>query len=392
MEKRELTFQERFGQEPTLIVRSPGRVNLIGEHTDYNMGYVLPAAIDRYTKFAAARRSDNKLNVYSETMAEGVEIDLDAVLGLMGETAHWANYVRGTAWWLREQQFTPVGADILVWGDLPVSAGLSSSASLLMGLLGSLASLSGWNIPRPAMARAAQSIESDFIGVPVGIMDQMAIGLAQQDAALLIDCRSMSTTSVPLNLEANNLSLVVVNSGVSRDLAGSAYEKRRSECEAALGALRVVTYDLNIKSLRDVSTELLASHGSKLYPTLYKRAHHVVTENERVLETVAALSVQDYEKVGDLMNQSHESLRSDFEVSSPFLDRLVELAQGAQGVLGARLTGAGFGGCTVNLVKNDSLGRFNREVVRRYAEETSFKAETYVVRPVGGLEVEMLAA
>jgi galactokinase len=392
MDKRELTFSERFGKEPALIVRSPGRVNLIGEHTDYNLGYVLPAAIDRYTKLAASPRSDNKLNVYTESMGEGVEIDLEGPLTLMGETAHWANYVRGAAWWLREQQFTPVGANILIWGDLPVSAGLSSSASLLMGLLASMMSLSGWNIPRPTMARAAQSIESDFIGVPVGIMDQTVIGMAQPDAALLIDCRSLSTTPVPLNLEANNLSLVVVNSGVSRDLAGSAYEKRRSECEAALGALRVVTYDLNIKSLRDVSTELLASHGSKLYPTLYKRAHHVVTENERVLETVAALSVSDFDKVGDLMNQSHESLRGDFEVSSPFLDRLVDLAQESEGVLGARLTGAGFGGCTVNLVRNDALGRFNREVVRRYSEETSFKAETYVIRPVGGLEVDILAA
>jgi galactokinase len=387
---KELSFSDRFGREPTMIVRSPGRVNLIGEHTDYNLGYVLPAAIDRYTKIAAAPRTDNKLNVYSETMVEGVEIDLDGHLALIGETSHWANYVRGTAWWLREQQFTPVGADMLIWGDLPVAAGLSSSASLLMGLLAGMMSLAGWSIPKPTMARAAQAIESEFVGVPVGIMDQTVIGTGEADAALLIDCRSLHTTGVPLHLDANGLSIVVVNSGVTRDLAGSAYEKRRSECEAAVGALRVVTYDLNIKSLRDVSTELLSSHGSKLYPTLYKRARHVVTENDRVLETVAALSVNDYETVGQLMNESHESLRTDFEVSSPFLDRLVELAQDTEGVLGARLTGAGFGGCTVNLVKSEALGRFNRKVARAYSEETSLKAEAYVVRPVGGLQVEML--
>ena len=387
---RELSFAERFGREPSLLVRSPGRVNLIGEHTDYNLGYVLPIAIDRYTKFAAAPRSDNRLNVYSETMGEGVEIDLDGTLALLGETSHWANYVRGTAWWMREQQFTPVGGDVLIWGDLPVSAGLSSSASFLMGLLASMMSMAGWSIPMQTMARAAQAVETDFIGVPVGIMDQLVIGEAETNAALLIDCRSFSTTNVPLKLAANGLSLVVVNSGVSRDLAGSAYEKRRSECEAAVGALRVVTYDLNIKSLRDVTPKLLSSHGSKLYPTLYKRAHHVVTENDRVLQTVAALSVDDYETVGQLMNESHESLRTDFEVSSPFLDRLVELAQGSEGVLGARLTGAGFGGCTVNLVKDEAISRFNKEVVKRYAEETSFKAEAYIVKPVEGLEVETL--
>lgn len=387
---KELSFAELYGREPSLIVRSPGRVNLIGEHTDYNLGYVLPIAIDRYTKFAAAPRSDNRLKVYSETMDESLEIDLEGTLGLLGESSHWANYVRGTAWWMREQQFTPVGGDVLIWGDLPVGAGLSSSASLLMGLLASMMSMAGWSIPMQTMARAAQAIEADFIGVPVGIMDQLIIGEAEANGALLIDCRSLSTTNVPLNLAANGLSLVVVNSGVSRDLAGSAYEKRRSECDAAVGALRVVTYDLNIKSLRDVTPELLSSHGSKLYPTLYKRAHHVVTENERVLQTVAALSVDDYETVGELMNQSHESLRTDFEVSSPFLDRLVELAQGSEGVLGARLTGAGFGGCTVNLVKNESIGRFNKEVVKRYAEETSFKSEAYIVKPVEGLEVETL--
>ena len=390
--ERELSFSDRFGREPHIIVRSPGRVNLIGEHTDYNLGFVLPIAVDRYTKLAAAPRSDNKLHVYSETVGESVEIDLNGTLALLGESSHWANYVRGAVWWMREQQFTPSGADILIWGDLPVGAGMSSSASLLMGLLGGMMALAGWNLPRPTLARAAQAIESDFVGVPVGIMDDMAIGMAQPDSALLIDCRSLNTQNVPLHLEANGLSLVVANSGVSSDLAGSASEKRRSECDAAVGALRVVTYDLNIKSLRDVSLDLLSAQGSKLYPTLYKRAHHVVTENQRVLDTVAALSVDDYEAVGQLMDQSHESLRSDFEVSSPFLDRLVELAQGTEGVLGARLTGAGFGGCTVNLVKTESLGRFNREVVRRYSEETSFKAETYVVRPVAGLEVEALIA
>jgi len=389
---KELSFEERFGREPSILVRSPGRVNLIGEHTDYNLGFVLPLAIDRYTKLAAAPRPDRKLNIYSETMNQGVEISLDAHIGLVGETAHWGNYARGVAWWLEEHDYHTNGADILIWGDLPVGAGLSSSASVLMGLLAAVSSVSGWDIPRPEMARAAQKIENDFIGVPVGIMDQTVIGLAEPKSALLIDCRSLSTTTVPLNLDSKGLSLIVANSGISRDLADSAYARRRRECEAALGALKVITYNLELQSLRDVDSRMLSQYGSKLYPTLYKRARHVVTENERVLQTVTALNNNDFEEVGRLMNEAHDSLRHDFEVSNPFMDRLVDLAHETEGVLGARLTGAGFGGCTVNLVHTDSIRDFNRKVVRRYSEETSLKAETYVVRPVGGLEVERLGA
>ncbi len=350
---KELSFSERFGREPSILVRSPGRVNLIGEHTDYNLGYVLPFALDRYTKLAAAPRPDRKLNIYSETMSQAIEISLDSHLGLVGEAAHWANYARGVAWWMEEHDYHTNGADILIWGDLPIGAGLSSSASVLMGLLAAVASVSGWDIPRPEMARAAQKIENDFIGVPVGIMDQMAIGLAEPKSALLIDCRSLSATPVPLNLDAKGLSFIVANSGISRDLADSAYARRRRECEAALGAFKVITYNLDLQSLRDVDSRMLSQYGSKLYPTLFKRAHHVVTENERVLATVSALNNNDFEDVGRLMNESHDSLRHDFEVSNPFMDRLVDLAHETDGVLGARLTGAGFGGCTVNLVRND---------------------------------------
>src|SRR5947209_2544924 len=182
--ERELSFSQRFGREPQILVRSPGRVNLIGEHTDYNLGFVLPAAIDRYTKLAAAPRSDRKLNVYSETYSEQLEIDLDSSIGLLGETAHWSNYTRGVVWWLKENGHMPQGGDILIWGDLPIGVGLSSSASLLMGLLGTMASLGGYDIPRVEMAQAARSIENDFIGVPTGIMDQMAIGLSQPRSAL----------------------------------------------------------------------------------------------------------------------------------------------------------------------------------------------------------------
>ncbi|MEO5953928.1 MAG: galactokinase, partial [Chloroflexia bacterium] len=335
---KELSFSERFGREPSVLVRSPGRVNLIGEHTDYNLGYVLPIAIDRYTKLAAAPRTDRKLNVYSETMGQGVEIDLDRSVGLAGESQNWANYVRGTAWWMEEHDYHAMGADILIWGNVPVGSGLSSSTSLLLGLLGTLSALAGWEIPHMEMARAAHKIENDFIGVPVGMMDQTVIAMAEAKSALMIDCRSMTTTPVPLNLDAHGLSLVIVNSGMSRDLSESPYARRRKECEAALGALRVITYNLELQSLRDIDNALLQRHGSKLYPTLYKRARHVITENERVLKTVSAIQNDDYAEVGHLMNESHDSLRTDFEVSNPFMDRLVDLAHESSGVLGARLT------------------------------------------------------
>lgn len=389
---RELSFAERFGREPSVLVRSPGRVNLIGEHTDYNLGYVLPIAMDRYTKLAAAPRDDRKLNIYSETMAEGIEIDLENPVGLMGETQDWGNYARGAAWWLQEHDYEPTGADILIWGDLPIGAGLSSSASLVLGLMAALSSLSGWSIPRAEMARAAQKVENDFIGLPVGIMDPLAIVMCQARSALLIDCRSLATSNVPLKLDEHGLSLVVVNSGMSRDLSDSGYSRRRRECEAALGAMRVITYNLDLESLRDVNSAMLQKHGSKLYPTLFKRARHVITENERVLKTVSALHEEDYEEVGRLMNESHTSLRQDFEVSNPFMDRLVDLAHETPGVLGARLTGGGFGGATVNLLRTDSLRDFNRNVVRRYNEETSLAATVFSVRSVGGLEVDRLAS
>jgi galactokinase len=387
---KELSFAEKYGREPAVLVRSPGRVNLIGEHTDYNQGYVLTLAIDKYTKLAAARRDDGVLRVYSDFEGEEVELQLDQHLGLVGEDTHWTNYVRGAAHWLREHDYVPVGADVLIWGDLPVNAGLATVPSLLVGLLSTLSTLAGWNIPKPELARAAQAVRTDFVGLPASITDEMCIVHAEESSALLIDCRSLTTDTIPLNLASMGLSMVVVNSGISLDLADAQYTRRRRECEAAVGALKVITYDLNLNSLREVDQDLLSKHGSKLYPTLYKRARHVVSENERVLHAVNALARGDAGEVGRLLNESHESLRNDFEVSNMFMDRLVELAQETQGVRASKLAGAGFGGCTVNLIETGALRAFDRGVVRRYAEETSLPAEMYLVKPVGGLEVERL--
>lgn len=387
---RELSFADRFGRDPAVLTRSPGRVNLIGDHTDYNQGYVLPTAIDRHTKLAAAPRTDRTLRVFCEAYQEEALIDLDGHIGLLGESTHWSNYVRGAVWWLREHDYNSIGADVLIWGDLPVGAGLASSTSLVLGVMATLAQLSGWNVPKDLMSRAGQKIESEFLGAINGMVDEVAIAQSEPRTALLIDCRSMGITTVPFNPAAAGLSLVIVNSGLSRDDSNSVIAKRRRECEAALGALKVITYNLELQSLRDITPDTLHSHGGKLYPTLYKRARHVITENERVLQAVVALSVNDFGTAGRLMNESHESLKNDYEVSNLFMDRLVELAHETEGVVGARMFGQGFGGCTVNLVQNTAIRAFDRNVVRRYTEETSLKAETYVVRPAGGLEVDVL--
>ena len=387
---RELSFADRFGRDPAVLTRSPGRVNLIGDHTDYNQGYVLPTAIDRHTKFAAAPRADRTLRVYCEAYQEEAEIDLDGHIGLLGDNTHWSNYVRGAVWWLREHDYSSVGADILIWGDLPLGVGMASSASMIMGVMATLAQLSGWNVPKDEMSRAGQKVESEFIEQINGLVDEVAIAHSEPRTALLIDCRSMGITTVPFNPAAAGLSLVIVNSGITREDSNSVLTKRRRECEAALGALKVITYNLELQSLRDITPDTLHSYGGKLYPTLYKRARHVITENERVLQTVVALSVNDFDTAGRLMYESHESLKNDYEVSNLFMDRLVELAQDTEGVVGARMFGQGFGGCTVNLVQNTAIRSFDRNVVRRYTEETSLKAETYVVRPAGGLEVDVL--
>lgn len=387
---RELSFADRFGREPAVLTRSPGRINLIGDHTDYNQGYVLPTVIDRHTKLAAAPRTDRTLRVYCEAFHEETEIDLDGHLGLLGENNHWSNYVRGSVWWMREHDYNSVGADVLLWGDLPIGVGLASSTSMIMGILATLAQLSGWNVPRDELARAGQKVESEFLSTTAGLVDEMAIVHGEPRAALLIDARSMNITTVPFNPAAAGLSVVIVNSGLNRDDSNAVIAKRRRECEAAMGALKVITYNLELQSLRDIDTDMLHRYGGKLYPTLYKRARHVVTENERVLQTVVALSVNDFDTAGKLMNESHESLKNDYEVSNLFMDRLVELAHETEGVVGARMFGQGFGGCTVNLVQNTAIRAFDRNVVRRYTEETSLKAETYVVRPTGGLEVDVL--
>jgi len=379
-------FESRFGRPPVAVSEAPGRVNLIGEHVDYNEGHVLPIAIDRSIMVAFAPRPDGQVRLYS------LDFDQESAFHVerseKDPEAPWSDYVRGVAWALREAGHRIAGLDAALQGDVPVGAGLSSSAALEVAALGAFDAASGLRIDRRDMALLGQRAENDFVGVACGIMDQMAAALARAGHALLIDCRSLEHEDVPLPLEG--LRLVVADSGVRRALLDSQYNLRRQECQQAAELLAAVITDRPITALRDVTPDDLARHGGKLPPNLLKRARHVVEEERRVLGAVEALRRGDLEAFGEMLNASHRSLRDDYEVSCPELDLLVELAQALPGVLGARLTGAGFGGCTVNLVRAEALEAFQEGVMVRYSSQTGRDGRMYVCRAADGLRLHRL--
>jgi galactokinase len=379
-------FCARFGRAPEGVAEAPGRVNLIGEHLDYNEGLVLPVAIDRSVLVAYAARRDAEVRLYSVDFEEESGFSLGEPIARDGERP-WSNYPRGVFSVLRDEGFSGPGLDIAVTGDVPAGAGLSSSAAVEVATAGALRAAWALDIDGERLALLCQRAENEFVGVGCGIMDQLASALGEQDCALLIDCRTLAHEPIPLRLEEHSLDLVVVDSGVRRTLEGTAYNRRREECAEALRLLREAMGERPARALRDVTMADLARHAERLPPPLYRRARHVVTELQRVIEGVAALRRGDHETFGALMNASHASLRDDFEVSCPELDRLVELAQSLAGVLGARLTGAGFGGCTVQLVRREAVDAFARDVVERYRTETGLPAKLYLCHAAGGLRV-----
>ena len=379
-------FESRFGRPPVAVSEAPGRVNLIGEHVDYNEGHVLPIAIDRSIMAAFAPRPDSQVRLYSLDFEQESAFDLERIE--RDTEAPWSDYVRGVVWALQEAGHRIVGLDAALQGDVPVGAGLSSSAALEVAALGAFDAASDLRIDRRKLALLGQRAEIDFVGVACGIMDQMAAALARAGHALLIDCRSLEHEDVALPLEG--LSIVVADSGVRRALLDSQYNLRRQECRQAAELLATAITDRPITALRDVTLEDLARHGDMLRPNLLKRARHVVEEERRVLRAIEALRRGDLEAFGGMLNASHRSLRDDFEVSCPELDLLVALAQALPGVLGARLTGAGFGGCTVNLVRADALEGFQEGVVARYRAETARDGRVYVCRAADGLRLHRL--
>ncbi|MFQ5945453.1 MAG: galactokinase [Anaerolineae bacterium] len=368
-------FRSLFGRDPLLLVRSPGRVNLIGEHTDYNAGYVLPVAIDRRVEVFAAPLSVPEIRIHSLVFNETVVFPLGRIEPL--DPPHWSNYVRAVAWALQETGRGPIGSELLVAGDLPPGAGLGSSAAMETATARALLELSGGSLPAERLARLCQKAEEEFVGVRCGIMDQMASLLARDGHALRIDCRDLKHSWVPVPAEAT---IVVVDSGRPRRLRDSAYNTRRLECRQAAELLGVET-------LRDLSHRDLDEADSRLPPKLRRRVRHVVTENERVAEAVGALEDDDLSRMGRLMLESHTSLRDDFEVSTPELDLLVETAITTKGVHGARLTGAGFGGSTVNLVRTDALMPFRQAVAQAYQDATGLRPKIHLCRAAGGISV-----
>jgi galactokinase len=361
-------FRERYRREPRLAL-APGRVNLIGEHTDYNDGFVLPVAIDRYCVVAFEANPERVLRGYSLAEREEREMPLDR----LAPSGSWLDYAAGTVLAQMETGMEVPGMDFVVGGNLPIGAGLSSSAAFELAIARGAAFLAeaDWD-PRTA-ARLAQRAENDFVGVPCGVMDQMAIALAREGSALLLDCRDLSFEHVPI---PESFLPVVLDTGTRRKLATSAYEERRKSCEEAARRLGVQT-------LRDATLDSLAA----LPEPLRSRAEHVVEENRRTLDMSRALAESDGPRVGRLMAESHESLRTLFEVSSPALDVMVEIASRHPGAVGARMTGAGFGGSAVALVHGRAAESFVHDVQSEYVRTTSNPGQLHACRAVSGASI-----
>jgi galactokinase len=340
-------FSERTGRDPEGVWAAPGRVNLIGEHTDYNDGFVLPVAIDRAVLAAAGRRGDGRLRLWS--LQEDKPADLELAEVGPGRVDGWAAYLAGVAWALGQAGVPVGGADLVVDGDVPAGAGLSSSAALECATAVALAELNGADLDRPALAAVARRAENEVVGVPSGAMDQMISMLGRAGQALFLDTRSLQAEQVPLRLDAAGLRLVVIDTRAGHRLVDGAYADRRAACETAARAL-------GVPALRDATLEQVETAAGVLGDPGLRRARHVVTENARVLEAVELLRAGDLAPLGALLTASHASLRDDFEVSSPELDAAVEAATGA-GAVGARMTGAGFGGSALALVPNGLVER-----------------------------------
>ncbi len=368
-------FRKQFGISPTQCARAPGRVNLIGEHTDYNDGFVLPMAIDRDIWVAFAPRDDGQVRLWSVDFGQASAFALDVIV--RDPSAPWSDYVRGVAWALREKGLALRGMDAVIQGTVPVGAGLSSSAALEVAAGLVLLAAAGQSIPRADLALACQRAENEFVGNRCGIMDQFVSALGRAGHALFLDCRSLEYAYVPLPA---GYRVVVANSMVRRALVDSAYNERRAQCEQAARAL-------GIRALRDADESALESARARMPEVVCRRARHVITENARVLRAVDAMRRGDAEEFGALMDASHKSLRDDYEVSCRELDALVEIARRLPGCLGARMTGAGFGGCTVNLVRADAVDAFVLALREAYRAATGLDAETYVCDAADGAGV-----
>lgn len=369
-------FSQIYHKPAQYIIRSPGRVNIIGEHTDYNEGFVLPMALERATWLAISPRQDSIIEITSVGRGHS-KIDLNNLNRPHGKVK-WFDYVEGVAWALQAEFNTLLkGFDAIVISDVPVGAGLSSSASFELAIARALAVSASLDWDPVLMAKFCQKSENQWVGVNCGIMDQMICAVGKKDQAVLIDCRTLETHSV--NLPQDTL-IVIMDTSTRRGLVGSAYNERRQQCEA-------VAKTLGVRYLRDVASEILCKHKMKVEPLAYKRAFHVISENERVLEAVAAMNNNDPKKLGQLMLDSHNSLNRDFEVSNEALNIMVNIAKDLPGCYGARMTGAGFGGCAVALVHKDHAKEFADKVFVEFKKQTGLRPNIYITAATNGCEI-----
>ena len=371
-------FRARFGREAQLVVRAPGRVNLIGEHTDYCEGLVLPCAIDRATWIAAAPRDDGRVRVVSEGWGEPAEFDAAAPV----RRGDWVDYVQGPFFALRERGVALPGLELAIGSDVPRESGLSSSAALGVAVACALREAAGLELGARELAGVAHRGETGFVGVQCGIMDQFASALGQPGAALRIDCRSLEVEAIPV--AGGALALLLVHSGVRRQLSSGAYGERVAQCRAALEEARAAGIGARATALRDLGPEDLPALERALAPLPLRRARHVITENARVDAFAAALRGGDRERAGRLLREAMESLRRDFEVSTPELDFLCETGDATRGCFGSRLTGAGFGGCTLHLVAPGAAESVAERLASAFAARFGRRPPSWVVTPSAG--------
>ena len=368
-------FREHFGSEPSHFFRAPGRVNLIGEHTDYNDGFVLPCAINYDTVVAAQARPDQQVHLVAADFDQQTSrFDLTTEIGA-DSAAPWSNYVRGVAWALQTRGHRLQGANMVIAGNVPLAAGLSSSASLEVATGAAFRSLSSLKLDGKTLALVGQQTENDFVGVNSGIMDQFISALGQENRALLIDCRSLDYRPVPIPPGA---AIIIANSNVKRGLVDSEYNTRRQECEAAAAHFEA-------PALRDVSADIFALHEDELAETVAKRARHVITENARTEAAAEALAQGNLRLMGQLMADSHRSMRDDFEITVPPIDALVEIISEVIGEAGGvRMTGGGFGGCVVALAPQELAPAVEAAIAEKYPQASGLKATVYVCQASAG--------
>jgi galactokinase len=373
-------FRDKFGKDPALVVRAPGRINLIGEHTDYNEGFVLPAAIDRAVWFAISPRSDHQLVFHALDLEEEYRGTLHEIAR---SSLGWPNYLLGCFTVLQAGGYPLSGVNLVFGGDIPLGAGLSSSAAIECGILFALNELNQLGLSRPELARLAQKAENNFVGMNCGIMDMFASLMGKAGSAIKLDCRTLEYEYIPIL--ADNTSILLCDTGVKHQLVDSEYNNRRQECEEGVRHLQTVYPE--IKSLRDISPEMLNSEKKQLRELVFQRCKYVIEENERVLSACKILKETGLTGLGTLLYASHAGLRNDYQVSCPELDFLIDQSPADNTFFGARMVGGGFGGCTLNVLKKDSVSDFKAFISKAYLKKWGRELRMWEVKITDGVEI-----